>query len=173
MIEEQARVIRVDGNIAEIVIERQSACGSCNAKSGCGTSLLANWFPRRQLTMRFDNVIDAKAGDRVILGMDEAMLQRGSLLLYALPLAGLLVGAIIGEHGSRSLGLPAELGAVLLGLLGVIATLIFVRRHSAAMNQRGDSGVRLLRVVHRSESFVLGKIVTPGTNQPQGFGTNQ
>lgn len=173
MIEEQAHVTRIDGDIAEILIEKQSACGSCSAKSGCGTSLLSNWFPRRLLTLRLKNTVDAKCGDTVVLGLNEAALQRGSLLLYALPLAGLLIGSIGGERAFGFLGLPAELGAVLFGLLGVTITLIFVRQHSRSANQGGDGGVRLLRVVRRSESFVLGNIAMPGTNQPEGFGTNK
>ena len=173
MIEEQARVVRVEGNIAEIVIEKQSACGSCSAKAGCGTSLLSTWFGRRQLRLNLDNVIAAKPGDTVVLGMDEASLQRGSLLLYALPLAGLLVGAIAGERGFIYLEWPAELGAVLFGLLGVFTALNFVRQYSAKTVQAGDSGVRLLRTVHRSDSFALGEIAMPGTKQREGFGINK
>lgn len=173
MIEEQARVVRVEDGIAEIVIAKQSACGSCSAKAGCGTSLLSTWFARRQLSLRLDNVIAAEPGDTVILGMDESSLQRSSLLLYALPLAGLLVGAIAGERAFLFLDWPAELGAVLLGLLGVIAALNFVRHYSAKTIQAGDSGVRLLRTVRRSESFALGEIGMPGAKQREGFGTNK
>ena len=50
--------MRVDGNIAEIVVEKQSACGSCSANSGCGTSFLSTWFPRRQLTLCLPNIVD-------------------------------------------------------------------------------------------------------------------
>lgn len=173
MIEEQARVERVEGNIAEIIIEKQSACGSCSAKTGCGTSLIATWFGRRQLRLRLDNVIDAKPGDTVMLGMDESNLQRSSLLLYAVPLAGLLGGAIVGERVFLYLGWPAELGAVLSGLLGVTAALKFVRYRSAKMIQAGDKGVRLLSTVRRSDSFALGDLVLPGTKRREGFGTNK
>lgn len=173
MIEEQAHVVHVEGNIAEIVIEKQSACGSCSAKAGCGTSLLSTWFARRQLRLSLDNVIAAKSGDTVIVGMDEARLQRSSLLLYALPLAGLLVGAIAGERIFLFIGWPAELGAVLSGLLGVIAALNFVRHHSAKTVQAGDSGVRLIRTVRRSESFVLDGLIVSGAKEREGFGTNK
>lgn len=173
MIEEQARIERVEGNIAEIIIDKQPACGSCSAKAGCGTSLIATWFGRRQPRLQLDNVIDAKPGDTVVLGMDESSLQRSSLLLYAVPLAGLLGGAIGGERGFLYLGWPAELGAVLFGLLGVIAALNFVRYRSAKRIQAGDNGVRLLRTVHRSDSFALGEMVKPGTKQREGFGTNK
>ena len=173
MIEEQARVVSVQGDTAEIVMEKQAACGSCSARAGCGTSLLSTWFGRRQISLRLDNVIAAKPGDTVILGMDESRLQRSSLMLYALPLAGLLIGAISGERAFLVLDWPAELGSVLLGLLGVIAALKFIRHHSAKTIKAGDSGVRLLRTVRRTESYALGEIGMPGAKQREGFETNR
>lgn len=170
MIEEQARVVRLDGDLAEILIQKQSACGSCTAKSGCGTSLLANWFPQRRLTLRLNNHINAQAGDMVVLGLDEATLQRSSLMLYALPLAGLLLAAIAGEWAFGFLGLPKELGAVLSGLLGLIAALLYVRGKSRAIIRRGDGGVRLLRLASTAASFAAASI---GNNQTDSFGTNK
>ena len=173
MIEERARVLCVDGENAEVVIEKQPACGACSAKSGCGTSLLSRWFPQRQLTLSLKNSVDAKTGDTVVLGMDETMLQRSSLLLYAVPLGGLLLGAILGERLFLFLGFSAELGAVLLGLLGVLTALVFVRQKSDSMVQGGEGAVRLLRVVQQSSYSVFGEIVIPETDQKEGFGTNR
>ena len=163
MIEELARVNRVRGDIADIVIQRQAACGSCSASSSCGTSVLARWFPGRQLTLSLPNVVDARSGDMVMLGMDEGMLQRSSLMLYALPLGGLLFGAIIGERGFQMLGLSTELGAVLFGLLGVFGALFFVRQHTGKSMASNSGGLQLLRVVRRSQPVVLRDIGMPET----------
>ena len=173
MIEDQARVIRLDGDFAEIIIEKQPACGTCSVRRGCGTSLLAHWFPRRRQGLRLKNTVRARPGDTVLLGLDGAVLQRSSLLLYAVPLAGLLGGSIAGERGFRYLGHSAELGAVLFGLLGVITALIAVRQRSRAMFQGGESGVRLLRVVRHTDSFEFDAMSLPGTNQSEGFETNK
>ena len=169
MIEERARVVRVDGGLAEIVTQQQSSCGSCAAKAGCGTSLLATWLPQRRLSFRLTNDIGASPGDLVVVGLDETLLQRNSLLLYALPLAGLLLGAIAGERGFLAVGLPAELGAVLAGLLGVSAALLLVRRLTASNLPGGQSGLRLLRVVDGSRSFAPGDIAVPDAHQPREF----
>jgi len=171
MIEEQGRVVRLDGDFAEIVTEKRSACGSCSAKGGCGTSLLSTWFPQRHLSFRLKNEVDARPGDPVIVGLDEALLQRSSMLLYAFPLAGLLLGAIAGEHGFEFLALPSELGAVLVGLLGLIAALFLVRLLTNGKGAVGDPGVRLLRVARQSPSLAPGDISMPGTQQTQGFRT--
>ena len=166
MIEEQARVAAVRQDLAEIVVEKQSACGSCAAKSGCGTSLLSAWLPKRQMVIRLKNEIGARPGDRVVVGLDEAQLQRGSLLLYALPLAGLILGALAGEALFPFFGLSAELGAVLTGLCGIIAALAFVRHSSMSRLGDGDGGIRLLRVVGVSQSVAAGEIAMPKVNRP-------
>lgn len=145
MIEAEARVVAADCDYAEVVTLRQSACGSCTASKGCGTSLIAAWFPQRELRFRVRNDIGADTGDRVVLGLDEGDLQRGSLLLYAVPLGGLLGGAVAGDQLLPSIGLSAELGAVAGGLLGLIGALRFVRSKSVSALAEGDGGVRLLR----------------------------
>lgn len=154
MIEELAQVVAVRGGTVEVVARRHTACGSCSAKSGCGTSLLADWFPQRPLRFEVENAIGAGMGDDVVVGLDESLLQRAVLLLYGLPLGGLLAGALVGEQLSAGLGWHSELGAVVLGLLGLTAALLANRKVSARRGKRGGMGVRLLRVAHRSTSTI-------------------
>jgi sigma-E factor negative regulatory protein RseC len=171
VIEEQARVVSVDNNgLAEVAIVRQPACGSCAAKSGCGTSLLASIFPQRSLRLQLANSIGARPGDLVVVGLDEGHLQRGSLLLYAVPLAGLLVGAVAGENLLLRLGGSGELGGVVGGLLGVIIALGFVRERSRMGRQGGDPGVRLLRLAHHpSQSPVSAVLPDPAPRTNAGL----
>jgi len=173
VIEEQARVASVQHDLAEIVVERQSACGGCAARSGCGTSLLSTWLPKRQLVFHLNNAIGARPGDRVVLGLDEAQLQRSSLLLYALPLVGLLFGAIGGEMAFSSLGFSAELGAVVTGLFGVVAALTYVRHLSSARFMAGDGGIRLLRVVSSSAALAPGGFDLPKVHVSERLGTSK
>ena len=173
MIEEQAQVVRVSDGFAEIVTLRRDACGSCAAKDGCGTSLLAAWFPRRQFSFLVKNDIAAVAGDEVIVGLDEGQLQRGSLLLYAVPLAGLLLGAILGERAFAGLGLSSELGSVVLGLSGLIVALMLVRRTASKALIGGEAGDRLLRLARRPVAFSASGILMPQAQQTQGSGSRQ
>lgn len=143
MIEASARVVAVEGDLARVAVERQTACGSCAAKGGCGTRLISDWLPQRQLSFELENLIGARPGDRVTVGLDESRMQRYALQLYAVPLAGLLLGAVAGHQLFAHQGWPAEPGSVLLGLLGVAAALRWVWRRSRRMKTR-DSGIRLL-----------------------------
>lgn len=126
MIEQEARVTELQGDQALVAISRQSACGSCAAKSGCGTSVVASLFPQRSQQLRVTNTQGAEPGDRVVIGLPESGLQRASLLLYGVPLLGLLAGAAAGQQWGGS-----ELRSILGGLLGVSLGLLYVRWRSA------------------------------------------
>ncbi len=139
-------MIAVDGDFVEIVAERHSACGGCSAKGGCGTALLAGWLSRRRLVFHLRNDVGAQVGDTVVVGLDEGYLQRAALVLYLLPLTGLLLGAPIGERLFTALRWSPELGAVLVGLLGLIAALAVARRTGRQAERRGEAGVRLLSI---------------------------
>ena len=159
MIEELAKVIDIDGEFAVVVAERQSACGGCTARAGCGTTWLAALLPRRRHCLSIRNDIGAQTGDTVILGLEEKLLQRSSLLLYAVPLIGLLAGAMLGEGASTAFGISAELGSIVAGLMGLSAALMFVRRRTTG--DGGQQEVRLLRVEHRLTAIAPGDIRLP------------
>ena len=148
MIEQYARVVQVAGGNLEVVTEAQSACGSCDVKSGCGTSLVARLFPQRPQQRMVVPLADfgeaPRPGDRVLLGIEESHVQATSLLLYLVPLAGLLGGALVGSlAGAPSAAEPFSIAG---GLLGLILGLRIVRSRAAAYAQDLQHAVRLLRV---------------------------
>ncbi len=164
MIEQRGLVLRADGGRAQIAADHNPSCGSCAAHGGCSTKWLTALFPRREPTFFVDNRIGARPGDAVIVGVDEQQLQRNSLLLYALPLAGLLAGGVLGESAFSMLGAHPELGGILGGLTGLIAALTFVRRRAAIPLAGDRCGVRLLRIVQPQPSYPLGDL---GVSQSQ------
>jgi sigma-E factor negative regulatory protein RseC len=141
MIEQEARVRAVDGDIAEVVVMRQSTCGGCQAKSGCGTALVGDLFPNREMALRLANTQQARTGDRVLVGLPEATLQVAALLLYGLPLLALLVGAMAGQWLAETSNSAAEPGAILGGLFGLMAGLMAARR----LGQSNDARPVMLR----------------------------
>ena len=127
MIEELATVIKTEGDVMAVEIQRQSTCGSCSVKSGCGTNLVASLFGKRRALLSLPNTIDARPGDRVVLGISEKDLVTGSIRLYLFPLAGLLFGAMAGHLLAGS-----ELFTILCGLTGMILVLLGLRRRQVA-----------------------------------------
>ena len=127
MIEELATVIKTEGDVMAVEIQRQSTCGSCSVKSGCGTNLVASLFGKRRALLSLPNTIDARPGDRVVLGISEKDLVTGSIRLYLYPMAGLLLGAMAGHLLAGS-----ELFTILSGLTGMILVLLGLRRRQVA-----------------------------------------
>ena len=127
MIEELATVIKTEGEVMAVEIQRQSTCGSCSVKSGCGTNLVASLFGKRRALLSLPNTIHARPGDRVVLGISEKDLVTGSIRLYLYPLAGLLFGAMAGHLLAGS-----ELFTILSGLTGMILVLLGLRRRQVA-----------------------------------------
>ncbi len=100
MIEEQAIVVKCDSNYIWVQTQRQSSCGHCSVKSGCGTQVLSNVLGNKATLVRCINAIrsqsndqtsELKAGDTVMVGMKESALLSGSLLIYFLPLISMMI----------------------------------------------------------------------------------
>lgn len=96
MIETEAVVVRLEDAVAYVQAERKSGCSGCS-ESSCGTSVLANFFGQKAPLYRARNEVGAKVGDRVVIGMNESGLLKGTLLLYMLPLLLLFAGAVAGS----------------------------------------------------------------------------
>ena len=145
MIEQRARVVSVRDGEARIRTEAQTGCHSCGARSGCGSALIAQMFPARfnqQLKLGTGHLrVQPRPGDHVLIGIDEGYLQKVSLLLYAVPLLGLIGGALAGQLLTGS-----EPASILGGLLGLTGTLVSVRWGAERLLRAAPDAMRILRV---------------------------
>jgi len=114
VIEEEALVMVVEPGYAWVETSRRSACGSCSASSGCGTSVVAKLFDARVNRLRVTDCIGVEVGDRVVIGIADSVLTQASLLAYLMPLIALMLSAF----AAQSAGLGEEISA-LIGLLGL------------------------------------------------------
>lgn len=129
MIEETAQVIKIDGDEVWVETRRQSTCSGCAAEKGCGTATLSKVLGRRRSLVRVLNEHPLQVGDRVVIGIAEQALVRGSLAVYAVPLLLLLLGAVLGELGAaRGLWDNGEPASLLLGLGGLAGGLLWLKR---------------------------------------------
>ena len=154
MIEESAHVISVEGDNAWVETERRSSCGSCSAK-GCGTGALSKVLGAKKQQMKVRNPVGAKAGDVVVLGIEEGVLLKGSLMVYILPLLLMLAGGLFGEALAPQWGSGTEGASLLFGLLGLLLGFFLLRGY----NRRcaGDS---------RFTAVILRRLNAAGTTHP-------
>jgi sigma-E factor negative regulatory protein RseC len=127
VIEETGTVVDVEAGFAWVETRRQSTCGQCSARQGCGSAALARVLGRRRTRVRALDPVTVQVGEQVVLGLEEAALVRGSLAVYLAPLAGLLLGALFGDFLADRLLLAGEAASILGGLLGAAAGVAWLR----------------------------------------------
>ena len=134
MIEEQAVILSISNNshnlsdsTATLEIERKVACGLCGKTRGCGNSIWGKLFAHQSTAFKAQNRINAKVGDSVIVGINEQALLKSALLLYILPLATMMIGAILAKQF-----LSTDTAAMLGAVLGLVVGFLWVKGHTAS-----------------------------------------
>jgi len=147
MLEEDGIVVSVLEGMAEVRVTPKSACGSCSARSGCGTSLIASLFPERSSRFKVRNTLGAVTGEQVVIGLHESALQSASLMLYLIPLAGLILGAVSGVYlTERIFHSPSELLTILFGFGGMGAGFALIKYLSQHARSLGHYQAEIIRI---------------------------
>ncbi|MFO7994676.1 MAG: SoxR reducing system RseC family protein [Marinobacter sp.] len=139
MITETGKVVAVSGDRVWVQTIRTSACESCSARNGCGQRALAGVSGGRANQVLVTNTLGARVGDEVTVAIEESALLSASLLVYALPLVLMVLGAVTGHQLSEGQDAAAMLGAA----LGMGAGFIVARR--VGSNPNRDYEPRLVR----------------------------
>lgn len=113
MIQERARVLRVEGDTAWLRCESQAGCQRCAEGRGCGGGLFSRLLRGRLQEIPVEITEPVKTDDWVMLGLDPAAVQNAALLMYGLPLFLLLLGAALGD------ALNGDAGAIVAALAGL------------------------------------------------------
>ena len=142
MIEEQAVVVDAGDGYAWVETQRRSACSACATSEGCSTAMLAKAWGDRTARVRAISTLPLQVGDQVIVGLAEGALLRGSLLVYLLPLAMLLAGALLGQAAFAGVG---DKPVILSGAAGLGLGFLVARRWS----RRWQDDIRFQPVVLR------------------------
>lgn len=148
MIEEQAQVIEIKGDTLFLQAQTQSACGSCAANKGCGTSLLSKVVGRKFTHFQADNCIDARVGDTVIVGIPEDALLKGSLVMYVIPILAMLIFALAADAFLNAALQYRDLMTAVTAIMGLVFGSLIARWYFLR-----ESSVRLFAPV------VLRKII--------------
>jgi len=116
MIEENGKVIAVDGAFAVIETQARSACGHCNVGDSCGTSVLAGLFSKRRNNVRLENHLNLCVGDYAVIGINESVLLTTAIMAYMLPIALMIAFAVVANMAGIGDGIN-----FLFSMLGLFA----------------------------------------------------
>ena len=146
MIEEQGRVVSSEPGAAWVETVRQSTCGSCQAKAGCGQALLQRLGSgARQGYIRVLSDRPLQVGDEVMIGLPENAVVNASLCMYMLPLIGLFSLAFLADNADLS-----EPWVIFSAFLGLASGFAGVRWYAWRQRSNPDMQPRILRVMPSS-----------------------
>ena len=144
MITEMAEVLRIEGNKILVRINPAQGCAGCAQKSGCGTGMLQSWLnPVQRMWVPIESDLQERveAGQWVELCVEEGGFVRSSVLVFLLPMLGLVLGAWVGQNLGQDA--TAVLGGI-AGLLGSAGLVRLVRQRHAELLV-GVPGVQLCK----------------------------
>ncbi|GAB2881697.1 SoxR reducing system RseC family protein [Microbulbifer echini] len=148
MLEERGRIVAIESDAVWVETIQRSACNGCEAKSGCGTGLLGDFFSSSTRVRAVLNGYPANKislNDTAVIGINENALTSSTLLVYLVPLISLLLLALLGDY------LFAEAGAVIGALAGLLGGALGVRWYSRLQSANPTYTPVLLRVEPESE----------------------
>ncbi len=135
MIEETAVVVKTEGHTVWLESSGSAGCGQCESKSVCGQTVFSELFGIENTQFKAESKEILKEGDRVLLGIDERALVRGSLLVYLLPLLTMVFMASIATWGSNLLNITHEGLVIAGGLFGLYLGYRFARKKAAILTK--------------------------------------
>lgn len=155
LITERARVLRVADGVAWVQCESQAGCARCAAGQGCGGGLFAKLLRSRlqelPVVLPTGRERDPVVDEWLLIGLSTAAVQSASMLMYGLPLAGLLLGAISGSSM-----LANDLVAFLGGAAGFAAGLLLARACAVRIAGGGRLQPVMLRILRPGEPCSAG-----------------
>jgi sigma-E factor negative regulatory protein RseC len=156
LIEQQARVIRIEEDIAWVSVGGQSGCPACDAGKGCGAGVFGRLLRRKPVELPLPNEPGARAGQAVTLGIPESLYLKLVFRQYGWPLLAGLAGALASHHISKQFQAgPVLSDAITLAGMAGAAALAFagLRKSNADLPA---FGVRIVASAAEKECNLTG-----------------
>jgi len=124
MIEEEGIVAEASDGMAKVAVMKKSACEQCAAAGVC--------HPGDQDLMEAANPLGAKKGQKVKVVVAPQVYLKASIILYGVPMATFITGAIIAKNLALSAGNEAgsDLWAFIAGTACLFVSFFFIRSYN-------------------------------------------
>lgn len=141
MEKEEGLIEEIIGGKALVRIEKSAHCATCESRDSCHVA------DDRGMVIEVANELRARAGDRVEVAIPTRSLLKLSILVYLLPVLGLMAGAYAGEAWAPRLGTSATFASVALGLLVMGTVFTVLKIIDRRVRRSGEYSPRMRRIL--------------------------
>lgn len=146
MVSEQGVVEQVVAGKAQIRIERSGACATCGSRDLCDLG------DDKAMRVQVTDTLQVQEGDRVELTVGVGRFLGLSALIYLLPVAALVAGAMLAGSWAGSLGM-ARTPTSMIGGFGAMAAVFFALRSlDKRTRKEGRFQPQMTRIITRSSA---------------------
>jgi sigma-E factor negative regulatory protein RseC len=155
MLTEVGRIVAIEDGAVWVETLRQTSCGSCSARAGCGHGMLNSALPGAsqgllKAALPTDRGLPLKLHDQVTVELPESGFVRAASLLYLLPLLSTVLLAVLADQLMTPASLSqaaADLRVSLAAVAGLILGLQVLRVLSRRSECRADMQPRVSEIV--------------------------
>lgn len=145
-ISELGRIIRLDGDIATILLQGGKHC------EGCGAGKLGLCKPSGNAgLLKARNAVSASVGDHVRVGLEQDVQTKGYMLAFIIPLISLIAGSVAGSLIGAYFSLQSM--EVVIGFGALVVTLFFTIRRLKRLDK--SNSLTISEIVREEEAFTL------------------
>lgn len=142
-IEEQGVVVELKGHQAKVQMKENPACESCAGHGACHA--IGSIFGKRVMVMEALNPEGAQVGQQVIVSFKSEQLPKASFIIFIIPVAGLLAGAILGY--CLNVGGNRDISSLIFGILGVTLTFLAIKQYCTRYDRDTSYRPTIIKVV--------------------------
>jgi len=127
---------------AEVITDKLDACAACATARNCPSSCKST-----RMVTRVFNRAGAREGDMVSIYQSTRSVLQSAALLYLIPVACLIIGALIGAGLSNWLAMDESSSAVLFGLAGLGFGFLSLARFSKRISTKSRLTPSIVNII--------------------------
>ena len=130
-VEEVGKVLKVKGNTAEILIERNPSCESCGA---------CRLISDKEMVAEVENNLGAKEGQLVKISLEDKKVLEASIIIYAVPLVFFVIGYYVGNLIKNLIFVdnPSEVIGIIFAFVSLGASYLIINRFFGAKTKGAE-----------------------------------
>lgn len=139
---EIGEIIELEGNQAIVRIQRSSACGKCGAcKFGAS---------RDGMLLSTYNHLNGKPGDFVEIELESSSIVKASIIVYLIPLLGLIIGVVVGYFLAGFFNLDSGLLGAIGGILFTALTFLGIKAIDPLLKEKDTYSPKMVSIINQN-----------------------